>query len=116
MDFHSNIISFYGITKIESGMWSTKILQKVSKISNYNQFFLIIYLENKLSQTGNYLLVMEYADDGTLRDYLKDNFKTLTWSDKYNLAYQLAYALTCMHDEGIVHRDLVIILRILYDK
>ena len=57
---------------------------------------------------------MEYADGGTLRDYLKNNFKTLTWSDKYHLAHQLACALTCMHDEGIVHRDLVIILRILY--
>ena len=57
---------------------------------------------------------MEYADGGTLRNYLKNNFKTMTWSDKYNLAYQLAYALTCMHDEGIVHRDLVIIFRILY--
>src|SRR5437016_4137204 len=74
--------------------------------------FLIIYLENKLDKTINYLLVMEYADGGTLRNYLKNNFKTMTWSDKYNLGYQLAYALTCMHDEGIMHRDLVIILRI----
>ena len=57
---------------------------------------------------------MEYADGGTLRNYLKNNFKTMTWSHKYNLAYQLAYALAFMHDEGIVHRDLVIILRILY--
>ncbi|CAI2171836.1 15912_t:CDS:2 [Funneliformis geosporum] len=26
--------------------------------------------------------------------------------DKYNLAYQLACAVSCLHDEGIVHRDL----------
>jgi len=55
----------------------------------------------------SYWLVMEYADGGALRDYLKDNFDTLTWNDKYNLAYQLARALLCLHDENIVHRDLV---------
>ena len=51
---------------------------------------------------------MEYADAGTLKDYLKKNFKNLTWNDKYNLAYQLACAVSCLHNEGIVHRDLVI--------
>jgi serine/threonine protein kinase len=56
----------------------------------------------------NYLLVLEYADGGTLRNYLKKNFSNLTWDDKYKLAYQLACALSCLHDEGIVHRDLVI--------
>ena len=56
---------------------------------------------------------MEYADGDTLRNYLKKNFSTLTWDDKYNLAYQLTYALSCLHDEGIVHRDLVITFKII---
>ena len=56
---------------------------------------------------------MEYANGGTLRSYLKKNFNTLTWNDKYSLAYQLACALSCLHDEGIVHRDLVITLKII---
>ncbi|GES93121.1 kinase-like domain-containing protein [Rhizophagus clarus] len=71
---------FYGITKLES--------------------------ENKAYRSRNYLLVMEYADGGTLRDYLKNNFHRLTWNDKYNLAHQLACSVLCLHDEGIVHRDL----------
>ncbi|GBC06909.1 hypothetical protein RclHR1_07130008 [Rhizophagus clarus] len=50
-------------------------------------------------------LVMEYADGGTLRDYLKKN-DNLTWKDRYNLAYQLAYAVSCLHGENILHRDL----------
>ncbi|RIA78778.1 kinase-like domain-containing protein [Glomus cerebriforme] len=79
VDFHSNIISFYGITK--SG------------------------LDNKIDRI-NYLLVMEFADGGTLRNYLKKNFNRLTWDNKYNLAYQLACAVSCLHDEKIVHRDL----------
>ena len=52
---------------------------------------------------------MEYANSGTLKNYLKKNFNTLTWDDKYNLAYQLASAVLCLHSEGIVHRDLVTI-------
>ena len=51
---------------------------------------------------------MEYADGGTLRNYLKEHFSNLTWDDKFNLALQLAYAISCIHDEKIVHRDLVI--------
>ena len=61
-----------------------------------------------------YLLVMEYADNGTLRKYLEEHFSNLTWNVKFNLALQLAYAVSCLHDEGIVHRDLVIMLKILY--
>ncbi|CAI2180549.1 5708_t:CDS:2 [Funneliformis geosporum] len=49
---------------------------------------------------------MEYADGGALRKYLKDNFYKLKWEDKYNFAFQLASAVSCLHDEGIVHRDL----------
>ena len=58
---------------------------------------------------------MEYADGGTLQNYLKKNF---TWDDKFNLALQLARAVSCLHDERIVHRDLVIhyilLLRFIY--
>ncbi|CAB5381692.1 unnamed protein product [Rhizophagus irregularis] len=49
---------------------------------------------------------MEYANGGTLRDYLNENFNRLSWDDKYNLAHQLACSVLCLHDEGIVHRDL----------
>ena len=50
---------------------------------------------------------MEYADNGILRNYLKENFKYLTWNDKYNLAFQLTYAVSYLHKEEIVHHDLV---------
>ena len=52
---------------------------------------------------------MECADGGTLQNHLKNNFNELTWNDKYNLAYQLACAVSCLHNEGIVHCDLVML-------
>ena len=51
---------------------------------------------------------MEYADGGTLKKYLKENFNNLTWDDKLSFAYQLASAVSCLHNENIVHSDLVI--------
>jgi serine/threonine protein kinase len=51
---------------------------------------------------------MEYADGGTLQEYLKEHFDNLTWYNKFNMALQLSYAILCLHDEGIIHRDLVI--------
>jgi hypothetical protein len=44
---------------------------------------------------------MEYADSGTLRDYLKEHFtKFLGMINSTSL--QLADSVTCLHHEGIV--------------
>ncbi|RGB35778.1 kinase-like domain-containing protein, partial [Rhizophagus diaphanus] len=77
IDFHENIIRFHGITA-----------------------------ENQNNNSKNYFLVMEYANNGTLRSYLNRCFKGLIWNDKLNLAFQLASAVSFLHDEGILHRDL----------
>ncbi|CAB5381726.1 unnamed protein product [Rhizophagus irregularis] len=76
VDFHDNVIKFYGITTLDK------------------------------ESSDQMMLVMEYADSGSLRRYLEMNFNNLAWRDKYSLAYQLACAVSCLHDEGIVHRDL----------
>jgi serine/threonine protein kinase len=66
-------------------------------------------IENQNDRIKEYVLVMEYADSGTLKNYFNNNFNNLAWDDKYNLAYQLSCAVSCLHNEGIAHRDLVII-------
>ncbi|POG74949.1 kinase-like domain-containing protein [Rhizophagus irregularis DAOM 181602=DAOM 197198] len=73
VDYHENIIRFYGITKVE---------------------------------TEKYSLVLEYADNGTLKTYLNKHCNELNWIDKYQLAFQLANAVECLHDCNIIHRDL----------
>jgi len=50
--------------------------------------------------------VLVYADGGTLNGYLKKNFHNLNWQDKYRLAFQLSSAISFLHNEEIVHRDL----------
>lgn len=69
---------------------------------------LFFKLENEINRSKKYLLVMEYAENGTLRDYLKENFHNLTWNIKHKFALQLSCAISCLHNKEIIHRDLVI--------
>jgi serine/threonine protein kinase len=59
-------------------------------------------------QMKRYYLVLEYADSGTLNAYLDKYFNELNWNDKLQLALQLANSIEFLHEEGIIHRDLVI--------
>ncbi|RHZ89388.1 hypothetical protein Glove_15g16 [Diversispora epigaea] len=39
-------------------------------------------------ETHSYMMVLEYAEDGNLREYLKINFNNINWAQKlYNLWY-----------------------------
>ncbi|PKK63955.1 hypothetical protein RhiirC2_788165 [Rhizophagus irregularis] len=53
-----------------------------------------------------YLLVKEYAEGGTLRNYLETKFLSLNWENKYGLALQLSNAINCLRENGIAHKDL----------
>jgi serine/threonine protein kinase len=74
------------------------------------KFFLICNKQFFLDMMGEYILVLEYADSNTLNTYLSKNFNELNWNDKYQLAYQLASAVEHIHNQRIIHRDLVIYL------
>ncbi|CAG8611452.1 14599_t:CDS:2, partial [Cetraspora pellucida] len=54
-----------------------------------------------------FILVLEYANNGTLKEYLCKNFSKLNWNDKLYLAKQLAESIKFMHSYDIVHRDLL---------
>ncbi|CAJ0852534.1 1862_t:CDS:2, partial [Entrophospora sp. SA101] len=74
VDYHQNIIHFYGVTKNEG---------------------------NK-----KYLLVLEYADSGTLRSYLQKKSKSINWDLMLKFAYEIASAVSCLHENNIIHRNL----------
>ncbi|PKY14702.1 kinase-like protein [Rhizophagus irregularis] len=82
-----------------------KIQREVHTYDNIIKFYGIT-TEIRNDGPKKYMLVMEYADSGTLREYLKKNFINLTWNDKFKMAYQLACAVLCLHEEDIIHRDL----------
>ncbi|RHZ87605.1 hypothetical protein Glove_33g159 [Diversispora epigaea] len=56
-------------------------------------------------ETHSYMMVLDYAADGNLREYLKINFNNINWKQKlYNL-YRLSSCLTEIHELDIVHQD-----------
>ena len=75
-------------------------------MDSINSFFPIkFFFYSDASQ--KYSLVLEYANGGTLNNYLDKYFSELTWNDKYRLASQLTSAVEFLHDNDIIHRDLV---------
>ncbi|RHZ75487.1 hypothetical protein Glove_213g78 [Diversispora epigaea] len=51
------------------------------------------------------MMVLEYAKDGNLREYLKNNFNNINWKQKLNNLYHLSENLVNIHKLNIVHQD-----------
>ena len=55
-------------------------------------------------ETKNYMMVLRYAENGSLRNYLNTN--TLSWKDKFLSLLCMAAGLDRIHKMELVHRDL----------
>lgn len=54
-----------------------------------------------------FMIVMEYADGGTLADNYRDSLlNNDNWTDFYSHMADVCDALNAMHGEGIIHRDI----------
>src|SRR4051812_14637856 len=55
--------------------------------------------------TNNFMMVMQYAENGSLRQHLNNNFNSLDWMNKlYNL-YHIANGLSNIHNNKLIHHD-----------
>ncbi|KAF0550257.1 kinase-like protein [Gigaspora margarita] len=78
-----------------------KLLRRVSNHPNIISFYGVTK-----NYDGHHYMVMQYANEGTLREYLKAEFDNLQWEDKLCIAREIALGLLFLHDNLIVHRDL----------
>ncbi|CAB4426590.1 unnamed protein product [Rhizophagus irregularis] len=78
-----------------------QLLRKINFHKNIIQLFGITKRKN-----SEYLFILEYANGGTLRDYLENNFYKLDWNIKLQFAIQIADAVSCLHKNDIIHCDL----------
>ncbi|CAB5386186.1 unnamed protein product [Rhizophagus irregularis] len=103
IDYYDNN-EFINIKEIEiDGVY--KANWKRGHNNDSNNVMMGLYGITKIN-TDKYLLVVEYAEGGTLRNYLEKNFLSLNWINKYELAIQLSVAVEILHERGIVHKDL----------
>ncbi|GES97857.1 kinase-like domain-containing protein [Rhizophagus clarus] len=76
-----------------------------NKVNN-NPFIIKFYGVTQDPETKNYMMVLEYAEDGSLRNYLDTNFDKLNLKSKINYLYNIASGLENIHGNEIIHRDL----------
>ncbi|RIA89825.1 kinase-like domain-containing protein, partial [Glomus cerebriforme] len=52
------------------------------------------------------MMVLDYAEDGSLRNYLDKSYHELGWKTKIYELYRIAYGLNEIHKNNLIHRDL----------
>src|SRR5436190_10102480 len=56
-------------------------------------------------ETQGFMMVMAYAQNGSLRQHLNNSFNSLSWNDKLNDLLDIALGIKNIHEKGLIHRD-----------
>ena len=56
-------------------------------------------------ETNNFMMVMQYARNGSLRRHLDNEFNSLKWENKLSILSKIAKGLKNIHDNGLIHQD-----------
>ncbi|GBC17988.1 kinase-like domain-containing protein [Rhizophagus irregularis DAOM 181602=DAOM 197198] len=98
------------------------VLKRLENVENANQSWIEeakshLNISNKWNQivqcygltqdpsNGNYMLVMNKLDTD-LRKYLQQNHNQLTWKERIQIITDITAALSRIHEENAIHRDL----------
>ncbi|RIA79556.1 kinase-like domain-containing protein, partial [Glomus cerebriforme] len=52
------------------------------------------------------IMILRYAENGSLRNYLDKSYNELSWFKKIDFLYMIAYGLNEIHMNELIHRDL----------
>ncbi|RHZ64103.1 hypothetical protein Glove_326g80 [Diversispora epigaea] len=75
-------------------------------ITSSNDFIIQCYGIIKDPDTNNNIMVMEFAEDGSLHQDLLINFDKIAWQTKLERLYCIATGLEQIHNNNMIHRDL----------
>ncbi|RIB14515.1 kinase-like domain-containing protein [Gigaspora rosea] len=81
-------------------------LEALRKSKNCEEHIIQFFGLSEGFKTGEYILIMQYADSGTLKDYLTENKSILKLDDKISLCKDIIKGLKFLHENNIIHRDL----------
>src|SRR5436189_4697098 len=59
----------------------------------------------KDSKTNNFMMIMNYAENGSLRKHLNNSFNSMNWNEKLDILQRIAYGLKEIHCNGLIHHD-----------
>ncbi|RIA85007.1 kinase-like domain-containing protein [Glomus cerebriforme] len=76
------------------------------KVGNGIDSIIRLYGITQDPDTKNYIMVLDYAENGSLRNYLDKSYDQLSWIDKISSLFDIAYGLKQIHEKKLIHRDL----------
>ncbi|RIB27156.1 kinase-like domain-containing protein [Gigaspora rosea] len=57
------------------------------------------------NRENEYLMVFQYADNGSLHKFLRNQFRDLNWQTKLDLLFDISFDLYNIHGAGYIHAD-----------
>src|SRR6266496_500800 len=76
------------------------------KIEDLPGFITEFYGITQDPETKDYIMVLNYAEDGSLRNYGDTNFDKLNWDTKFLDLWGITAGLFRIHQKELIHRDL----------
>ncbi|GBC40360.2 kinase-like domain-containing protein [Rhizophagus irregularis DAOM 181602=DAOM 197198] len=73
---------------------------------NSHKCIIKLYGISQDPETENYIMVLDYAENGDFRSYLDANYNKLSWNNKINYLHSIAHGLKDIHESELIHRDL----------
>ncbi|GBC08441.1 hypothetical protein RclHR1_08110001 [Rhizophagus clarus] len=71
-----------------------------------DEYIIKVYGITQDPETKDYMMVLKYADNGSLRKYLNENYGELNWEKKVKYLGNIAFGLHHIHRKELIHRDL----------
>ncbi|POG81725.1 kinase-like domain-containing protein [Rhizophagus irregularis DAOM 181602=DAOM 197198] len=75
------------------------------KLNCLQESSLEFYGITKDPETEEFIMIMQYADDGNLRNILSSNFNKILWKEKLKYLSYSALDLKYLHELGYFHKD-----------
>ncbi|EXX79732.1 kinase-like domain-containing protein [Rhizophagus irregularis DAOM 181602=DAOM 197198] len=57
-------------------------------------------------ESNNFMMVMPYSKDGSLRQRLNNSFNSMKWEGKLDFLQKIANGLKDIHSQGLIHHDI----------
>ncbi|GET02152.1 kinase-like domain-containing protein [Rhizophagus clarus] len=77
-----------------------------SRFGKYDGSIIRFYGMTQDPETEDYMMVLKYADNGSLRNYLDKSYNEFNWYDKIKHSLEISRGLDCIHEKEYIHRDL----------
>ncbi|CAI2180574.1 10151_t:CDS:2 [Funneliformis geosporum] len=110
LDYLTILKNMFVILKyLDNSNFTEVFLQEVhyyNKLSRANSNIVRCYGISKDPTNNNFIMVMQYINNGSIRNYLDNHFNKLVLITKLDILHNIAVGLKIIHQDGLIHKDL----------